>query len=72
MHKAFIEVNEEGSEAAAATTATQARLTCSTRPTRKPIIEEFRACHPFLFVIKHNASGAILFMGPMAKPDPEE
>ena len=59
VHKAFVEVNEEGSEAAAATgviMATRAAM----RP--QPVVE-FKADHPFLFVIKDNISGAVLFMG---------
>jgi serpin B len=57
FHKAFVAVNEEGTEAAAATAVVMARLA---------IMEEetiFRADRPFLFVIRDNASGSILFMG---------
>ncbi len=61
-HKAFIEVNEKGSEAAAAT-AVVARMKCKAKPS--PV---FRADHPFLFLIRDNNSGAILFLGRLSKP----
>ncbi len=59
FHKAFVAVNEEGTEAAAATAVVMQRLA---------IMEEtiFRADHPFLFVIRDNATGSILFMGRVA------
>ena len=63
IHKAFIDVNEEGTEAAAAT-AVVMRLT-SVRPDRIPV---FRADHPFLFLIRDNHSGSILFVGRMMTP----
>ena len=62
VHKAFVEVNEEGTEAAAATAIGMA-LTCM--PLRKPL---FKADHPFLFLIRHNESGVILFLGRLLKP----
>ena len=62
VHKAFVEVNEEGTEAAAAT-AIGVTLMCMPLP--KPI---FKADHPFLFLIRHNDSGAILFLGRLMKP----
>ena len=55
-HKAFVEVNEEGTEAAAATAVTME--TTSVR--RYPV---FRADHPFLFMIRDNQTGSIMFMG---------
>ncbi len=64
IHKAFIEVNEEGTEAAAAT-AVVIRET-AVRPQPSP---EFRADHPFLFLIREERSGAILFMGRLMEPD---
>lgn len=60
-HKAFMEVNEEGTEAAAATgveIATKAFIP----------EQEFRADHPFLFIIRDARSGAILFLGRMVDP----
>jgi len=59
-HKAFIEVNEEGTEAAAAT-AVMIFRSCMPLP---PI--EFTCDHPFVFTIRHNASKQILFFGKVA------
>ena len=62
VHKAFVEVNEEGTEAAA---ATGIGMNTFSMPLPKPI---FKADHPFLFLIRHNASGAILFLGRLVRP----
>jgi len=63
-HKAWAEVTEEGTEAAAATAAAVATLGISHEPPR-PM---FRADHPFIFLIRHNRSGSILFFGRLADP----
>lgn len=63
LHKAFVEVNEEGTEAAAATAVVMMRATAVMA---EPLV--FRADHPFLFLIRHRASGTILFMGRLADP----
>ena len=64
LHKAFVEVNEEGTEAAAATAVVmEAR---AMRPQTPPAM--FRADHPFLFLIQEEQTGAILFLGRMADP----
>lgn len=63
IHKAFIDVNEEGTEAAAAT-AVIARATSVQR------IPEFRADHPFMFLITDKTTGSILFAGRMTGPEP--
>ena len=63
LHKAFVEVNEEGTEAAAATIVMLEGLGISKHP--PPV---FRADRPFLFLIQENATGGILFMGRMAVP----
>jgi serpin B len=63
VHKAFVDVNEEGTEAAAATGAV---ATVSTRAFEVP--EEFLADRPFLFLIRDRASGCILFLGRLADP----
>lgn len=60
-HKAVVEVNEEGTEAAAATAVEM--ITKS-----MPYFPVFRADHPFLYLIRDNRSGAILFMGRLADP----
>lgn len=64
FHKATVETNEEGTEAAAATAVPMAR-TGRSSPQRVPV---FRADHPFLFLIRDRKSGAILFLGRMADP----
>ncbi|XP_054458346.1 leukocyte elastase inhibitor [Anoplopoma fimbria] len=59
-HKAFVEVNEEGTEAAAATAGMVSF--CMLRE------EHFTADHPFLFFIRHNKTKAILFLGRFSSP----
>ena len=65
IHKAFVDVNEEGTEAAAATAIIGLRATVARRP-QPPIV--FRADHPFVFLIRENKSGAILFLGRVVDP----
>lgn len=62
IHKAFVEVNEEGTETAAATAAA---MMGGGMPPQPPV---FRADHPFLFLIQENHSGSILFMGRITDP----
>ena len=64
IHKAYVDVNEEGTEAAAATAVTM-RLTSMGPSSRPPV---FRADHPFLFLIRDNQSGSILFIGRVMNP----
>jgi serpin B len=67
IHKAFVEVNEEGTEAAAATMASTVYLSSVVHaPVPVPV---FRADHPFVFLIRHKKSGSILFMGRVANPE---
>jgi serpin B len=60
IHQAFIEVNEEGTEAAAATGVSMIESA--------PIVETFRADHPFIFLIRDRITGTILFMGRVMDP----
>jgi serpin B len=64
LHKAYVDVNEEGTEAAAATAIAVAGMAMP-QP-EEPVV--FKADHPFLFVIRHRGSGAILFMGRVEQP----
>ncbi|KAM9665826.1 leukocyte elastase inhibitor-like isoform 1-T2 [Trichechus inunguis] len=61
VHKSFVEVNEEGTEAAAATAAIA--NFCMLVPE-----ETFNADHPFFFFIRHNPSKSILFCGRFSSP----
>jgi serpin B len=65
FHKAWVEVNEEGTEAAAATVVTVA---ASAAPRRPPAVPVFRADHPFIFCIRDTHSGSLLFLGRFAHP----
>jgi len=62
IHKAFLEVNEEGSEAAAATGVVVSVTSIAPSP---PI---FKADHPFVFFIRDNKSQSILFLGRVLNP----
>lgn len=65
LHKAFVEVDEKGTEAAAATAVVMSLTSAPVEP-EKPKV--FRADRPFIFLIRHNASGAILFAGRVMDP----
>ncbi|MCP4578818.1 MAG: serpin family protein [Deltaproteobacteria bacterium] len=62
LHKAFVDVNEEGTEAAAATAVVMRRTSISAPP------PTFRADHPFVFLIQDNRTESILFMGRVTDP----
>jgi serpin B len=64
FHKAFVKVDEKGTEAAGATAVVMARAGAAA-PSSPP---EFKADHPFLFFIRDTRSGMILFMGRVADP----
>jgi len=66
IHKAFIDVNEEGTEAAAATSVVMVGAVAHLPDPTPPVV--FRADHPFIFVIRDNRSGSILFMGRVTDP----
>ncbi|MEA3430914.1 MAG: serpin family protein [Nanoarchaeota archaeon] len=61
IHQAFVEVNEEGTEAAAATAVIMIEKSMA-MPT------EFKADHPFIFLIQQKDTGNILFMGKVTDP----
>jgi serpin B len=65
IHKAFVDVNEEGTEAAAATAVTMRALAMRAPGPPPPV---FRADHPFVFVIRDNSARSILFMGRITDP----
>lgn len=61
LHKAFIEVTEEGTKAGAATVVIMRTKSISQEPV-------FSADRPFLYLIRHDASGQILFLGQLTDP----
>ncbi len=61
LHRAFVAVDERGTEAAATTTVEWASIGAKER--QVPV--RFVADHPFLFLIRHEATGCVLFMGRM-------
>jgi serpin B len=63
IHKAYVDVHEKGTEAAAATAVTMKPLSA---PLGQPV--PFRADHPFVFVIRDNQTGSVLFMGRVMNP----
>jgi serpin B len=63
LHKAWGQVNEAGTEAAAATVIT----VVSTAVNLPPV---FRADHPFLFLIRDTQTGSVLFLGRLTNPSP--
>jgi serpin B len=63
LHKAFVDVHEEGTEAAAATAVIMARAAA---PPAKPKV--FRADHPFVYLIRENKTKSVLFMGRLENP----
>jgi len=61
VHKAFIRVDERGTEAAAATGVTVGR----------GLIKEVKVDRPFLFLVRDRGTGAILFLGRVVNPEGE-
>lgn len=68
-HKAFLQIQEEGTEAAAATTVIMATKTMAPAEGRIPV---FRADQPFLCLILHKPDNTILFAGKVVKPEAAE
>ncbi len=64
IHKAWVKVEEKGTEAAAATGVV---MTKTAAPVPKPIVV-FKADHPFLFFIRDRETGFILFWGRLSNP----
>ncbi len=62
IHQAFVEVNEEGTEAVAATAV------IATEKSISPNFKVFKADHPFIFLIQEEETGNILFMGRVIDP----
>jgi serpin B len=62
VHKAYVDVHEEGTEAAAATAVVMGKDMAG------PLSRVFRADHPFVFVIRDVRSKSILFMGRVTDP----
>lgn len=66
IHQTFVSVDEKGTEAAAATAVLFLEAGGPPRAEAPPPV--FRADHPFLFFIRENATGTILFMGRLVDP----
>ena len=65
IHQAFVEVDEEGTEAAAATAVVIRLVSAPADPV--PVVN---ADHPFIFLIRDDETGIILFVGRVADPAP--
>jgi len=65
IHRTFIDVNEDGTEAAAATVSMALAAAVPGQP-RKPV--PFRADHPFIFFIRDERTKSVLFMGRLSDP----
>ena len=63
IHQAFVDVDEEGTEAAAATAVVMGITSIAPKP-----VKIFYADHPFIFIIQENETGSILFMGKVVNP----
>lgn len=63
LHKAFVAVNEKGTEAAAATAVIMQTKSIAFMSV------DFTADHPFIFLIRENSTGSILFMGRVNTPE---
>jgi serpin B len=65
VHKAFVDVHEAGTEAAAATAVVMEKKDAA-GGVPEPI--PFTADHPFIFLVRDNRTGSVLFMGRVARP----
>jgi serpin B len=66
LHKTFLDLDENGTEAAAATAVAMMRATSMPVPENPPV--EVRVDRPFLFAVQHRSSGACLFLGRITDP----
>ena len=66
LHKTFVEVNEEGTEAAAVT----AIMVGTTVSVKHPVQPVMRVDRPFIFAIREHSTGTILFIGKIVNPNP--
>lgn len=69
LQKTFLDIDEKGTEAAAATAIMMER-TAIFIPDEEPV--EFRADHPFLIALRHKTTGTVMFMGRVETPPPAE
>ena len=65
IHKTFLAIDEEGTEAAAVTAIDMRATSAMPMPEDPPI--EFKADHPFFIVLRHKPTGTKLFMGRVAE-----
>jgi serpin B len=66
IHQSFVKVDEEGTEAAAATAVVMVGTSIGGSSGPEPTL--FNADHPFIFFIQHESTGQILFMGKVGNP----
>ena len=66
IHKTFIDINEEGTEAAAVTGVVMSTLSATGTGPIVPVI--FRVDHPYVFLLKHVPTDTILFIGKVDNP----
>jgi serpin B len=67
VHRAFVQVDEQGTEAAAATAV--AMFAGTALPTTVPFTPRFVADRPFVFLVRDTRSGAVVFAGRLVRPD---
>jgi serpin B len=68
LHKAFVEVNEKGTEAAAATAVMMKKEAKEDAPRARPFTPVFRADRPFVFLIRDRKTNTVLFLGRVLNP----
>jgi serpin B len=66
LHKTFLDLDENGTEAAAATAVGMTKATSMPAPENPPV--EVRVDRPFLFAVQHRSSGVCLFLGRVTDP----